>query len=107
EASRRELAAADAGERSAPLRKEALAAGLARVARLRAAQIEEGFQRLPGAIPSVEWGTSSYATLRREARAELGCRYSVADEDRWVAVTLDVRDRVVAGDPERGVPPDP
>jgi hypothetical protein len=107
EAARARLAAARAREELAPLRKAALASTLLRIARLRREQAETALDALPTLVPAVEWATASHATAVDETRAELACRYRTGGESRWAAVSLELRDRIVVGDPGRGVPPDP
>jgi tetratricopeptide (TPR) repeat protein len=107
EAARALLDAAEEREQAAPLRKEALASSRARIARLFLAQAETTLEALPAHIPEVRWGTSSHRTDIGATRAELACRYLAEGESRWVSASLEIQDRVVAGDPERGVPPDP
>jgi tetratricopeptide (TPR) repeat protein len=106
-AARRDLAAAEDRARSAPLRKASLAGSLARIARLQCAQAEGVLQALPALVVDVEWGAASHPTAVEETRAELACRYRTEGESRWVEVSIESRDRIVAGDPARGVPPDP
>jgi tetratricopeptide (TPR) repeat protein len=69
-------------------------------------QAELLFASLPRLKPAIRWETATFSTRQVHLRLEAAVRYRVAGDSRWVATVEERTDRVVAGDPDRNIPPD-
>ncbi len=113
EAARISVARAVMLEAAVPPHKRLFAAGRVRLERAELAQAEVLLASIAAEGLQLEWDSLIYPTLEVVTRAEAAARYKLRLEsrsvfkDRWVTVQVEVKDRVVVGDPARNVPPDP
>lgn len=95
------------GEAEANRVKKPIRAEEVLLANLREKQAAAFLSSLPRRVPAVAWASSPYSAFHVRLRVELAARYRLEGETRWVTSSLETYDRVVEGDPGRGIAPDP
>ncbi len=107
EAALKEQAEARESVAAAPAERRAEAAARLAIAGGRVRRAQADVDRTPPTVPLPVWQRERYPVLRVEVEAVLALRVRLQGEFRWISVRQGGEDWEVAGDSQRGIPPDP
>jgi len=107
EAARKEEAEAQACAAAAAPEQRAEGAARLAIAGGRVRRAQADVERTAPTIPRPVWQREEYPVVKVQVEAVLALRIRFQGESRWISVRQEGEDWEVAGDSQRGIPPDP